>query len=116
MHDEVKWFQVALSKNLYNHGITERELAGKVDISQAQINRIKNDSSGGSIKTQIAIARVFNYTLPDFLNYGRSLCEPNFDPPPAPEVAQYLDKARKLLEGPKANVVKEFISALSPDD
>lgn len=113
-------FRKALESHL-SHG-SQKAIANKSGLTLSKVNKIVTSELKGSEDDRRVIAAALGYPgrrYEDFLDLGRralGLPVARKDPPPAPEVAEYLDKARKLLEGPKANVVKEFISALSPDD
>ena len=115
MSKNVKWFKSALRHMLNKTSMTQRELAELSHIKQPQINRLLNSPEhSGSVETLENIAEAFNFNLPDFLLLGRSICEPDATAPPSPEVAKYLTKARKVLEGPKAHMVKDLLNLIEP--
>lgn len=99
-------------------GGKQKEIVYESGVPQSTISSIIAGRRAGTEEQRRAIAAALGYQYEAFLDIGRKalgLPVARKSSPPSPEVAGYLDKARKLLEGPKANVVKEFISALDPD-
>lgn len=107
-------FRKALEPHL-SHG-SQKAIANKSGLTLSKVNKIVTGELKGSEDDRRAIAAALGYSnYEDFLDIGRralGLPVARKDPPPAPEVAQWLQKAQQVLEGPKGEALKTVIESL----
>jgi len=115
MGNEIKWLKAAFARKFNESGLNQRQFGDLVGLSQAHVNRLLNShKDAGPVEVWGRIAGALGYDLPRFIDYGRSLCEPDQNSPPSPQVDSYLQKARAVLEtgGDKADILKKLIDII----
>lgn len=100
---------VALRKSA---GYSQAQLAEKSGVTRVTISRTETGTRPTPWDDAYALAAVFNLTPEGVMAFGGG-GKPE-EQPPAPEVAQYLDKARAVLEkgGPDAEALKHLLGLM----
>ena len=115
MVNEIKWLKAAFARKFNESGLNQRQFGDLVGLSQAHVNRLLNSpKDAGPVEVWGRIAAALGYDLARFIDYGRSLCEPDQDAPPSPEVDLYLKRARAVLEtgGDRADTLRKLINII----
>ena len=109
-------FRKALLLKL-EHGM-QTTIAERAGLTLSKVNKIVTGEVKGSEDDRRAIAGELGFVYEDLLDLGRralGLPINRPEPPPAPEVAAYLAKARTVLEGPKGAALRVLLDDMSKE-
>ena len=87
----------------------QKEIVFQTGIPQSTVSGIINGHRPGTEAQRRAIAEAAGFSYEGFMDVGRrklGLPTSGIEPPPSPETAGYLVKARHILEGPKGAALK----------
>lgn len=99
---------IALRKSM---GLNQGQLSEKSGVARVTISRTETGTRPTPWDDAYALAAVFNLTPEGVMAFGGG-GKPDADPPPAPEVAEWLQKAQQVLEGPKGEALKTVIESM----
>jgi len=88
-----KAFGAVFKAKMAEHGYSQEYIADKLSISQAQINRLANGKSPGSVKSLTAISGLFGRTYEEMMKEGYSLIG---EGPPIPKLTTEEIKIKEL--------------------
>lgn len=86
--------------------LNQAEFAAVFSLTPSSVSRIEGAVAVPNFDTALRLAAFFGLTPEGVMTFGGYQAE---DSPIAPEVKGYLDKARKALEGPEAELFKQMI-------
>ena len=111
-------FIAALNAINQQHG-DQTAVAKATGLTPQKINNMLAGIRKSTEDERRAIAAFYKHSYQSFLNIGRAalgLPLAAKTAPPSPEVAEYLTKARKVLEGPEAELFKGMVDKFDRPD